>query len=216
MSILGFHFVSSLLREAGWPRKRGMFKGDGIDTIITDAAIDQMVDWAAALGAGRPSLALQIIAEMFRDRDWDSDDAPQITTFISVARKTWDNAPKAAPREVVQPIRLAKAFGRSISTKDFQHANVRMALEQIVLDALLWGLANPDRFETWYADAAQRDQSSLELKRSSGLDVVALPVLDDFFQQSEEIVRNYERDIGPMPSIPHRLLSDARAVGVKV
>jgi hypothetical protein len=62
MAIFGFYFVSGLLREAGWPRKQGLFRRDVLDTTILDSAIDQMVDWAASLGAGRPALALQIVA----------------------------------------------------------------------------------------------------------------------------------------------------------
>lgn len=216
MSIFGYYFVKSLLRAAGWPRKQGLFKREGYDTAIMDAAIDQMVDWAASLGAGRPSLALRIIAEMFRDRNWESDGAPQIRSFIGAARESWDSAPNAAPRQVVQPIRLAKAFGASISTKDFQDARLRVALEQNVLEALLWGLANPDRFATWYAGAAQRLQSSLNHMRSSGLAIDALPSMAEFFDQSEEIIRNYERDIAPLPTIPEKLLSDARALGLNV
>lgn len=216
LSIFGFYFVGSLLREAGWPRKQGLFKGEGYDTLIADAAIDQMVNWAASLGAGRPNLALQIIAEIFRDRSWDNDDAPEIEMFVNGARASWDGTPDASPREVVQPIQLRKAFGASISTKDFQDSRLQVALEQNVLEALLWGLANPDRFETWYAGAAQHHESSLRFKRSIGLDVGALPALEDFFRLSEEIVRNYEREVGPLPLVPDRLLSDARRIRVMV
>ena len=63
MSIFGFYFVSEILREAGWPRRKGVFNSTAvIDTIILDGATDQMIDWAAALGAGRPTLALQALA----------------------------------------------------------------------------------------------------------------------------------------------------------
>jgi hypothetical protein len=216
MSIFGFYFVGNLLREAGWPRKLGLFRGEGIATDITDAAIDQMVDWAASLDAGRPSLALQMIAEMFRDRDWDGENAPEIGVFIAGARKRWDETPNAAPREVLQPTRLRKAFGAAISTKDFKDRRVSVALEGNVRNALLWGLANPERFATWYADRGQHHQSSLKEMQSAGLDVDAPPILEEFFQLSESIVRDYERDIRPLPSIADKLLSDARAVGVKV
>lgn len=137
MSIFGYYFVGSLLREAGWPRKQGLFRGEAYDTTIADAAIDQMVDWAASLGAGRPTIALQMIAEMFRDRNWDGDDAPQIKTFIDGVRESWNGAPNAAPREIVQPMRLGSTFGSSISAKNFQDARLRVALEQNVLEALL-------------------------------------------------------------------------------
>jgi len=216
MSIFGYYFVSSLLREAGWPSKQGVFRGEAYDTTIADAAIDQMVDWAASLGAGRTGIALQIIAEIFRDRDWEGEGAPRIETFITGARESWDRMPKAALRQIVQPIRLASAFGTSITPQNFQDSRLQTALEQNVLEALLWGLANPDRFAMWYAGAAQRQQSSLDVMRKAGLATGPLPALPEFFDQSEAVVRNYEREVGTLPEIPKKLLFDARALGVKV
>jgi hypothetical protein len=78
MSVFAFYFVSGLLREAGWPRKQGMFRTEVVDTTVLDSTVDQMIDWAAGLGACRPHLALQMIAEMFRDRDWNTSAAPNI------------------------------------------------------------------------------------------------------------------------------------------
>lgn len=145
MSIFGFFLVTSLLREAGWPRKQGIFWAEAYDTAIADSAIDQMVDWGAAIGAGRPRLALQMIAEMLRDRDWESADAPDIKVFIDSVQGSWSAA--LSPRDAVQPIRLAEHFGRSIGLKDFKDSRLRAALEQHLLEALLWGLSNPNRFE---------------------------------------------------------------------
>ena len=156
MSMFGYYFVELLLRDAGWPRKLILFKGEGYNTGVADAVIDQMVDWAASLGARRPALALQVIAEMSRDGDWTSD-APQIKGFIDGVRESWDRTPNAAPREIVQPIRLQGAFGISISVKNLQDA--RVPLEQNVLWALLWGLANPARFRAWYESESENNES---------------------------------------------------------
>lgn len=52
--------------------------------------------------------------------------------------------------------------------------------------------------------------------RSSGLAVDELPALEEWIGQCEEIVRNYERDIGPLRAIPEKLLADAHAFGLNV
>lgn len=213
MSIFGFYFVTSLLREGGWPRKQGILGGEAYDTLIADSAIDQMVDWGAAIGAGRPRLALQMIAEMFRNRDWGSTDAPDVKVFIESVQGTWSTA--LSPREAVQPIRLAKHFGRSIGTKGFQDSRIRAALEQHLLEALLWGLSNPNRFEVWYASTAAHRESMLPEMRRAGLNAEQLPTLPQFLEDSAQILRDYEREIGPLPSIPPRLLADAQAWGWK-
>jgi hypothetical protein len=216
MSIFGIYFAMQLLREMGWPRKLGMFKGEGYDTFIADSAVAQSIDWGAALGAGRPRLALQMIAEMFRDRDWEGDDAPDVKAFVEdVSEGTWSTA--ASPQEAVQQVQLAKHWRKStISVEEFQDRRLRAMMEQVLLEALLWGLSNPDRFDAWYRSRVAHQESMLPTMRSAGLEVDELPSLPHFFEDSEQIVRDYERDSGPLPSIPPRLLDDATALGWKI
>lgn len=215
MSIFGFYFVSGLLQEAGWPKKKGLFKKEVIDTIILDGAIDQMVDWAAGIGAGRPTLALQAIAEMFRGRDWNGDNAPSIKRFIESVRaenESWRETNIIAPRDVVKPTRFAKAHP-TLDAKKFADEWIRISLEQWFLEGLLWGFANPAVFEKWYYSRIGDQTKRLAFMRQSGLVVDAAPDLSQFLADSEKLLRNYERDIGPLPAIPEKLLAEARALG---
>jgi hypothetical protein len=235
MSIFGFYFVSGLLRESGWPRRKGVFNSTAvIDTIILDSAIDQMIDWASALGAGRPKLMLQAIAEMFRDRDWASDGRPDIKVFIEGARTengNWHTAGNFAPHDVVQPTRFAGADahrqaaegimksgpkwkGPTMDVKAFKE--LRLPLENWFLEGALWGIDNPNAFEAWYQARCEDQIKQLPLMRQAGLQVEALPDLPQSLEDSEEILRNYERDINPLPAIPPSLLADAQALGVHV
>jgi hypothetical protein len=50
MSMFGLYFVRSLMHEAGWPRKQGLLRAEVFNTLIADQAVEQMIDWAAALG----------------------------------------------------------------------------------------------------------------------------------------------------------------------
>lgn len=216
VSIFGFYFVSQLLREAGWPRKQGILKGESYDTFMVDAAIAQSVDWGAALGAGHPRLSLQMIAEMFRDRDWDSNDqAPNVKLVVEqlADQDAWSAA--ASPRDAVKPPQLAAGFGRSIRPEQFRDERFCAAMEQLVLEALLWGLSNPDRFAAWYSAYLTHMESRTPTMREAGLEVELSP-LPEFLANSEQIVRDYERDVGPLPSIPPRLLDDATALGWKI
>ena len=53
MSMFGYYFVELLLRDAGWPRKLILFKGEGYHTGVADAVIDQM-------SIGRPRSVLDV------------------------------------------------------------------------------------------------------------------------------------------------------------
>ncbi|MDB5182666.1 MAG: hypothetical protein JWO47_450, partial [Candidatus Saccharibacteria bacterium] len=55
MAIFGTYYVVNLLRVAKWPRKEGILGKEVYDVMIADVTIDQMVDWAASIGAGSPT-----------------------------------------------------------------------------------------------------------------------------------------------------------------
>lgn len=215
MSIFGFYFVSGLLREAGWPQKKGILRKNVVDTTILDGAIDQMVDWAAAIGAGRPKVGLQVLAEMFRDRDWASDNAPSIRKFIDGMRlknSAWAGDSYLAPREIVSPNRFAQ-LGKTIDAGRLTDERMRTALEQFCLEGLLWGFANPEAFCAWYVGYLEDADGSRARARASGVDVVDPSGLSALFDDSETILRNYEQDIGSLPDVPDQLQAEARALG---
>jgi len=41
MSLFAYHFTRRMLHEAGWPRKLGLFKGEGYDARVVDAVYTQ-------------------------------------------------------------------------------------------------------------------------------------------------------------------------------
>jgi hypothetical protein len=91
-----------------------------------------------------------------------------------------------------------------------------IAMDPLLFNALMWGLSNPDRFEAWYEAQAADHESRLPEMRRAGVEVDALPSLPEFFENSEQIVRDYEREVSPLPSIPPRLVADAEALGWRV
>src|SRR5690242_1363608 len=109
MSLFAYHFTRRLLHEAGWPRKLGLFKGEGYDARLVDAVFAQAIIWAAALGAERPTLAVQMLAEQFVDKDWEGEGAPNVRTYVEDKREEADSAWNTAvsPEEAVQLIPLA-------------------------------------------------------------------------------------------------------------
>ncbi len=213
MSIIGFHFTSSLLNVAGWPKRRGLLRRPSINSSVADRAIDQMINWAASLGAGRPHLALRVIAEIFRDRNWDAANRPDIKQYCEMARAHWDRVPDATPVEIVKPTRLSETFGPFIKAKEFAGKTLAVAMENYLRDAILWGLTNPGRLTDWYT---QLRASQIMLKaqhfRDVGVDVP--PAIEEWFGECAAAIDQYESDIGPLSAIPPRLRRDAQDLGV--
>jgi hypothetical protein len=92
-----------------------------------------------------------------------------------------------------------------------------VAMEPLLFNALMWGLSNPDRFEAWYESAKAEYESNAPEAISHGLEIhESLSSLPQFYENCEQIVRDYERDVQPLPPIPPRLLDDATALGWKI
>ena len=215
MSIFGFYFVSNLLRKAGWPRKQGVFGKSFIDTTVLDSAVDQMIEWAAAIGAGRPTLALRVIAEIYRDRDWSGAEAPNIKSLINSARKEnelWCENNVTSPREVVNPPRFAKASSR-IKSQELSEGSNSTALEQLFVEGLLWGFANPKAFSSYYHTLSTKHQERLDYLKDTNLEIELPLQLDDFYSQSEQILINYEHEVHSLPRIPEELSVQAHSLG---
>ena len=216
MSIFGIYFVRTLLELEGWPRKKSILSSPAYNTIVLDSVVDQMLVWGASLGAGRPKLSLQIIAEIHRDKDWDGDNAPTIKTVFKASRENWEKLPEGSPSEVINPIRFSNYFKKSMPAKYIEDKKFLSALEQFFQEAVMLGLANPDRFKIWYDNDRRKRNSSLQEMKQAGLEVEASPTLDVWFERSESILKDYEQNFRSMPQIPKKLFQDAESLGINI
>ena len=215
MSIYGFYFVKTMLDQMGWPRRKGLLNSTAVvDTMVADQIINQMIDWAAALGACRPKLALQAIAWIYKDKNWEGDDAPKIVEFIKNAKNIWESkGNNKPPHEIIGGLNLSEHFGKTISSKHLKDVQMRIELEKVFLGAVLWGLANPDYFKTWYESDYNNKTEELPMMQKAGLEVSSIPSLPEFLKESEEMLKGYESEVDPLPEIPPKLLEAARQLG---
>jgi hypothetical protein len=68
MSIYGLYFTKTIVEQTGAAKRRNVLNSEAVvDTAVLNGIVNQMVDWAATIGACRPRLGLQMIAWMFHD-----------------------------------------------------------------------------------------------------------------------------------------------------
>lgn len=216
-SIFGFYYVVGLLGHMGWPRRRSFFNSEAVvDSLILDSAIEQMIDWSASIGACRPDLALQIIASMFRDMDWEDKEALDINEEISNLKKQWlERGDNSNPRAAVKPVKFSKTT-KSISMKQLKHKDIQHALEVYCYESLMWGLVNKDAFLTYYSTNENRQRDKLPEYKKAGLAVDSIPTLEQILTEGEEIIKGYEKEVRPLSPIPQKLLNDTASLGIKV
>jgi hypothetical protein len=131
---IALYFMTTRLHEAGWPRRCGLLRRYRFDATVVDATVDEMIDWAAAMGAGRPMLAAQLAAHIMDDCAMHGEDGPTLEALVEQARAEPDEA--IAPHERLQPVRFANTVGAMIPQSTFSKLDVRVALQQWCLEAL--------------------------------------------------------------------------------
>lgn len=237
-SIFGFYYMVGLLSHMGWPRKRGLFSfGTVYDSNVLELAEAQMITWSASIGACRPNLALQMIATMFRENNWDSSDSIDICDLIDDLKVEWganavarnfvseegeegiallDDSENAwrvwseyedsnlELKDVVQFFEFSK-FSSMVNSKNFTKKETRFLLEQVCLDSLLWGLANPEGFKNYFEKQNQHHKDSMPIYEKAGLDIDSIPGLEQLLKEGEAILRSYEKEIRPLSPIPQKL-----------
>lgn len=225
-SIFGFYYVVGLLRHAGWPKRRGLFNSEAVvSTVVLDSVIDQMIDWAASIGACRPKLALEIIATMFRGNDWDSKESFNIAKAVSDSKPIWEQRGNENPRDIVKPVRFSKDVDLTnvkdveksvISSKDLKSNEMREALEIYFMESLIWGLFNSSKFKNYFEANKKTQNERLPEYEKAGLKVDLIPSLDQMLRDGEEIVKSYEKEIRPLSPIPSKLEDDVSSLEVKI
>ena len=215
-SIFGFYFVFGLLKQMGWPRKRSLFNSQAIvDSLILDSAVDQMIDWAASIGACRPDLALRVIATILRDNDWDSNESFNILIFINDLEKSWEGRGNTNPRDIVKPIRFSE-HQKVTRAKDLKDKSMKNALEQYFFEGLIWGLINSNIFKKYFESNEKRQKDSLTFYKGIDLEVDSVPALNQFIKEGEEIIIGYEKEIRPLSPIPDKLMKDVLSLGIEI
>jgi hypothetical protein len=222
MSDFGMYYTINMLRATKWPRKQGLLRKEVIDTLVFDTIIKNMIGWAASLGSGNPKLALRIIASAYKDRKWDGPDTPQIKVFIDGVRESLKaNVNKnPAPYEIIEPAQLAKAFGKSMLAEGINDPRLTTKIEDYFIQGILYGLSNHKEYELWYENHLKENLDMiLPFAQKIGMVCEELPSLQQNYINNEEIITLYEHEVGPLPdfsSLPLKLISEVRAIGVKV
>ncbi len=214
-----FNFASyclaGLLREVGFPRKSGLLRRKNIvDASAVDVAAKEMVRIAVGLGAGRPDLAIRLVADAFQDRDWSADGATGATEFIDfldVSEKLAEN-PDAPPWQAIAlPL---KDMGReSIPWEWLGEPGLAVHYVGSFAQGLLWGLLHPDEAREILDAGRVGYEQRAPFWINAGLEIsseYAWPTPDHFYRTCEELVRSFESERRPLVDAPPELLAERR------
>ncbi len=213
-SFFGYHYVQGLLAETGWPRRKSFFNSKAvIDSNVLDIAIGQMIDWGASIGACRHKLALQIIATMFRDADWNKFG---LLDMINDFEEKWEEMIGIDPIEIVNPTKFSQ-YSKLTDAVILNDKKMQSAFENYFYEALLWGLNYPDIFEIYYENKREKQIERLPEYKKAGIGIDRIPTLEDDLNDAVKIIRLYEEKMQrALSPIPQRLLDDVESLGIEI
>lgn len=216
MSFFAYHNIETMSLEMGGPKRRSLFNSEAVfDASVIDMIIKHMIDYAAALGACRPRLALQILATVYKNRDWEGKDAPQILDFINKSKQRWKEKKDLAPHDIIKFSSFSE-HEELVSVKTLHNKEIQSGMEQKFVEGLLWGLTNSNEFKSWYEIDRKEKESHIPEYKSAGLNVRQFPELSEYLQECEKMVGEYVKKMGSLSPIPQKLLDDVRELSLEV
>ncbi len=199
-------FLYGMLREAGWPRRKGRFSSKPIvDPRFVDSVGIRLMELGMSVGAGRPGLALQLLADVFSDRDWQRQPAIELTRDLEIFSADLGGE---KPWEIAWPIRLARVADitkpESMPWEVLNDQSLYGMIHRQFAVSLWWGVRHPDEVrialdEAW--GAVRRNLSALKawgLQARTDVDVAGA---EDHFRESEQMVSAYAAE-RPLPAVP--------------
>jgi hypothetical protein len=223
MATYGTFFIDGILGSAKWPRKQGITGKMVVDTTILDVSIDQMVDWAAGIGAGRPKLTVQILGSLYNDYDWDGANAPNIEMLVKslneeFAKRNID-LDITAPHDILepyQPYHFKEKFSKPLPYKILREHEIREMIEKAFVVALLYGFNHPVEFKNWYKNYLEESKVKRPTYEKIGMEIDDLPDLEEYLSNAEDIINLYVQESDTSLPTPHpKLLAAARRIRSK-
>lgn len=223
MTYFGICYIKGVLAATKWPRKKGFFRREVVNTMVLNSTIKGMIDWSTGIGAGKPKLALKIISTMGKNLKNIEDVFDKSYKYLQ--RIAAEN-PEKSPSDIFMPEDIKSLgpenlgiehFNDSINANQLDDSAFCSRMEDIFSNCLIYGLANPKRFEEYYKENRNR----LEKRRPEMIEAgiagleEKLPTLEDFYRMGEEIISGYIETTGkPLSEISESLRKKAEALDI--
>lgn len=196
----------------GWPRKKGFLGNKAVvDTTVVDRSVHQLVRMGVGLGAGRPALAVHLLADAFRGRNWSTDSAAELLDSLDPNQRVTANS-EQRPWETIPPS-MANLGRNSIPWEWLADPRIETHYTGAFVCGLIWGLLHPKEAEKALNDDRLKYNQWAPMLQADGLEISSQfpwATNEDFHRDCEEIVKNFVSERRQLVAIPAELQAEAR------
>lgn len=206
-AVLPEYVFSNLLQAEGWPKQIGTFrKKTVVDIRSVDLAHRSLARLGVALGAGRPSIAARLLADMFKGPhttdEWRDFLDEWSRVIFTGEKQPWESmAPQLAPGFQREPL---------VAPEVLEEQLIKFNRYRALALGLVWGLLEPEAAREAFArEQARIDADTAEFGRVPGAGPTPSGP-DEWTQWAEGIVLDFERARRPLDPPNDALASEPR------
>lgn len=201
-----------MLREANWPRKTGTFKKtEAVDPRFVDFLMVRVAEMSVTLGAGSPKLAAQLLADIFRDRDWEDQPLGDLLHDLDPSPRV-AAAPGQRPWNSIVTLRLAQqpdiTKPELMPWEVLTRPQFLVQLQITCAQGLIWGLLHPEEGLAAIAKQNATLNERLPIFKNAGLkidDQFSVPAVADAIANIEQFIDAYQQEQRPLIPLPAAL-----------
>ena len=197
-----YHLIG-LLNSMGWPKKTGSFiKKETVNRIVLFVAVQALVKTAIALGTEKPDISINLLANLFGEKDWPHDSTQELWDKLDPNEKIC-NDPNKTPEKIIAPTPLSasdkpKSF---VDWKFIFQEEFQLLLHWSFGEGLVWGLNHP---KDAIVSHEKSHQEMLNLPESLRIDIGIQPVgdLQTLAGEAEDVFNSFQQEIHPLVLVP--------------
>ena len=195
-------FVFGMLKSMKWPRKVGLLKKhDVVDPMVVEVLCVQLAELGVTLGAGRPAVAAQLLADLFRERDWAEKPLSELLGVLDPSQRVDANSTNL-PWESISTLRFKPA---SMPWELLANREFRGSVAWLCAEGLVWGLLHPSEAVNAINQHNARVNARVPEYRRAGLALdpgFVAPSAEGAFATAEEMVTAYQEECRRLVPLP--------------
>ena len=209
-------FVAGQLRDMGWPKSKGLFRKQYLDTMVLDRAVERAIHVAVGLGAGRPELGLAALADTFANNPWTEQSTSELLRDLKEkGERAIQSSPRLAPWNALYAEHRLAPDPSELPPEALGDVTLASIWGMVSARGIYWGLTHQEDMPTVFENAKVDYEQTAAEAIPSGLAVPSeypWNSLEHFYEHCSDLVTAFESVLRPLRNIPSALRTTPEVV----